>query len=260
MLPIILFIFLGLVVVNFIFLVVTFDSLKSESVSTMFKVRRIVEIGLLIELNVLNFSLIFIPQRYLGELILVVLFNLVSLLFFFWDLIYLSQRKREYILWLQSKVFSMCSLKDIFTLKENDGGDYKEIKAYHQQRCSIVKKANESSECIKIGPKDNPCYLIPKKELSRDTLIFCCLKIELDWDNNNKPTMFFENIDPVVIKEYDNEKLPKIYQIIKCKFLRKKTFRILETVGIFILIILVAVVGICEINGIDSLSWLAIVI
>lgn len=255
--PIITWVTLGLMLVDGIGF--AFLSLYEEdsSVSSVIKARRIAKIIALVEINVLNLLFVFIPMRLIIDLITVITANLLALFYLVWDLIYLSERKKEYILWLQKIVFSEKQISSVFDIKEDDGGNYVDKKKFRQQRCSIVKQANEKYESIKLEWGPSVYYLVPKHQLSIETLTFYCLKIEFDMEKKEKLRVYSQDINPVAIKEYENGGLSKIYLFIKYKLFSPKGKTIIQfsIVGIFMIVVISILI--CINFGMDPFEWMS---
>lgn len=254
--PIIAFIVCGFLVLDTFCLLVLTKIEQDESVSVIFKARRIVKLIILVEVNALNFSFVFIPVKYAGELFLVVVVNASALLYFLFDLLYLSEKKREYLLWLQQIVFSS-NLFDVFDLVKDDGSKYEEIKTFKKQMCSIIKKENKL--CIQVGNDNNKCFLVPKTQLSKETLALYCQKLELDIEREKDLKVYSSDVDPIALEEYDNLPLPKHYLFIKRT---KPKIPLILTIVLMVLLLMIAVnILVCiEVLHIDPFGWMEIVL
>ena len=256
--PIVLFIVLGFLLIDTIGVLILSKIEQEERISIIFKARRIAKIVLLVELNALNFSFVFLPIKYAGELFLVILVNASVFFYFLFDLLYLSERKREYLLWLQEIVFSHSDLCDVFDLLDDDGSKYEEIRVFPKQMCSIVKK--EHKLCIQVGSDDKKYFLIPKKELSKETLTLYCQKFELDAEKRKDLKLYPNDVNPVALKEFDNSSLLRSYTFLNKKI--KPKLSMILTIG-FIVIMLIIVINILiclEVLHKDPFDWMAIIL
>ena len=255
--PIVLFIFLGSFVLDTIGYFVLAYIVQEGRLTTIFKTRRIFKLALLLELNALNFSFVFIPVKYGGELFIVIVSNAAAFFYFVFDLLYFSGRKREYLLWLQEIVFSS-NINDVFDFVEDDGSKYEEVRAFPKQMCSIIKKENKL--CIQVGSGDTKFFLVPRTQLSKETLALYCQKFELESDLKKEHKVYAHDVPPVTLKEYDNSHLTKCYVFFRDKIEPKKEIILLAVIMIVVLMISINILICHEVLHIDPFAWMETVL
>ena len=234
-------VFFVLIIINLIIIAISTELLKAVKLKKYFTIVRLIRVIVLVEFTVFNFLLSFAKAEYLFQLVLQIITNIVAIIYFIVDLIYISQKTRNYILWLQNIVFNKTSFKDTFEILDAEGVGFKEDKKIENQLLAIVEAGKGKGLCIYVPSRNGGILLKPKVEMNKETLMFYAQKIEVDIDDKEKLRFYKGDIPADVVSEYDYGVTSKIYIWIRDVLLSEKgkTIMLLVFIALFIIILLV---------------------
>ena len=167
-------------------------------------IKKSIKTTLLLLLTIYNLLFAFAQIKYVWHLLVIIGSNSLAALFFVVDLLYFSQRKRAYVVWMQKQLFNQTSFDEIFECLDDDGGEYNEEREDPFQKYPIVNLGRTNGYCIRYEEDNNHYFLKPKIILDKDVLNLYAQRIELEnkkmkdlnvYNSNNIPTF--------VCKEYD---------------------------------------------------------
>ena len=237
-------VFLVLIIINLIIIAISTDFLKAVKLKKYFTIVRLIRVIVLVEFTVFNFLLSFAKAEYLFQLVLQIITNIVAIIYFIVDLIYFSQKTRNYILWLQNIAFNKTSFKNTFEILDAEGIGFKEEKKIENQLLTLVEAGKGKGLCIYIPSRNGGILLKPKVEMNKETLMFYAQKIEIDIDEKEKLRFYKGNIPADVVSEYDYGVTSKMYIWIRDVLLSEKgkTIMTLVSIALFIIILLIFVI------------------
>lgn len=160
---------------------------------------------------VLSFMLSFIELKYNFTKIMAGVYNLISVIVFFYDTFIKSIKKDKYILILQRHTEKEMKISDLFEI-QNNKAQYDLTGNDETMVFKLVEAEQGTAICRKC--KDGSLLLVPNENLEPDELQFICKQINIYWTYHSmlpKTVICFE--DKAIYKhinEYVWELFPKI--------------------------------------------------
>lgn len=209
---------------------------------------------------ILSFVLSFVELKYNFTKIVAAVYNLISLMIFFYDAFIRNIKRDQYILILQELAAKEVPIHSLFEIEGNKA-QYNLAGNDETMLFKVVQAEKGKAICQEC--KDGSVLLIPKNDIPEEELQFICKQINTHWTYNTKLPQTVRCFEDKRVYNNINEYVWELFPHITFLFLPetkakiKKTFKIFALVAVFAWATLVFLDEFFQYNILPGLStWL----